>query len=53
MAARFRENVVRLSLLIRNGVKDPQRIAEMVRSAAVPGYRPPPILFNEDDYGVR
>ncbi len=48
------ENVVRASdfLLIHgNGVKDPQKIAEMVRKTrAVPGYRPMPILFNEDDH---
>lgn len=49
-----KENVVRASdflLLHGNGVKDPKRIAEMVRqSRAVPGYRPMPILFNEDDH---
>jgi hypothetical protein len=49
-----RENVVRASdfLLIHgNGVSNPERIAEMVRqSRAVPGYRPMPILFNEDDH---
>jgi hypothetical protein len=49
-----RENVVRASdfLLIHgNGVKEPERIAEMVRKCrAVPGYRPMPILFNEDDH---
>ena len=49
-----RENVVRSSdflLLHGNGVKDPARIAEMVRQTrAVPGYRPMPILFNEDDH---
>jgi hypothetical protein len=34
-----------------NGVSKPERIAEMVRQArAVPGYRPMPILFNEDDH---
>jgi CubicO group peptidase (beta-lactamase class C family) len=48
------ENVVRSSdflLLHGNGVKDPQRIREMVRQTrAVPGYRPMPILFNEDDH---
>lgn len=48
------ENVVRVSdfLLIHgNGVTDPKRISEMVRqSRAVPGYRPMPILFNEDDH---
>ncbi len=48
------ENVVRVSdflLLHGNGVSDPQRITEMVRQArAVPGYRPMPIVFNEDDH---
>ncbi|GAB4463706.1 MAG: hypothetical protein OHK0029_32760 [Armatimonadaceae bacterium] len=48
------ENVVRASdfLLIHgNGVSDPARIADMVRKTrAVPGYRPMPILFNEDDH---
>jgi hypothetical protein len=48
------ENVIRTSdfaLMHGNGVKDPQRIAEMVRLCrAVPGYRPMPILFNEDDH---
>jgi hypothetical protein len=38
-------------LLHGNGVGDPGRIAAMVREArAVPGYRPMPILFNEDDH---
>ena len=38
-------------LLHGNGVKDPARIGEMVRQTrAVPGYRPMPILFNEDDH---
>jgi hypothetical protein len=49
-----KENVVRASdfLLIHgNGVKDPAKIADMVRQCrAVPGYRPMPILFNEDDH---
>jgi len=49
-----RENVVRASdfLLIHgNGVGDPARIADMVRRARkVPGCRPMPILFNEDDH---
>lgn len=49
-----KENVVRSSdflLLHGNGVKEPTRIAEMVRQTrAVPGYRPMPILFNEDDH---
>jgi hypothetical protein len=48
------EDVVRASdflLLHGNGVKDPVRIAEMVRhTRKVPGYRPMPILFNEDDH---
>ena len=48
------ENVVRSSdfLLIHgNGVKEPNRIAEMVeQTRAVSGYRPMPILFNEDDH---
>jgi hypothetical protein len=48
------ENVVHASdflLLHGNGVKNPERIAEMVRqSRQVPGYRPMPILFNEDDH---
>jgi hypothetical protein len=48
------ENVVRASdflLLHGNGVSDPDRIAEMVTQARrVPGYRPMPILFNEDDH---
>jgi hypothetical protein len=49
-----KENVVRSSdyLLVHgNGVKDPKRIADMVRQCrAVPGYRPMPIVFNEDDH---
>lgn len=49
-----KENVVRGSdfLLIHgNGVKDPARITQMIRQTrAVPGYRPMPILFNEDDH---
>jgi hypothetical protein len=49
-----RENVVRASdfLLVHgNGVSDPERIAAMVRQARqVPGYRPMPVLFNEDDH---
>ncbi len=49
-----RENVVRSSdflLLHGNGVKEPDRITEMVRKTRdVPGYRPMPILFNEDDH---
>jgi hypothetical protein len=49
-----KENVVRAAdflLLHGNGVKDPARIGEMVRQTRkVPGYRPMPILFNEDDH---
>lgn len=49
-----KENVVKASdflLLHGNGVKDPKRIAEMVRQTReVPGYRPMPVLFNEDDH---
>jgi len=48
------ENVVRASdflLLHGNGVKEPEMIAEMVRETrAVAGYRPMPVLFNEDDH---
>ena len=48
------ENVVRASdflLLHGNGVKEPKRIAEMVRlTRQVPGYTKKPILFNEDDH---
>ena len=48
------ENVVRASdfLLVHgNGVSDPNRIVEMVQQTReVPGYRPMPILFNEDDH---
>lgn len=48
------ENVVRVSdfLLIHgNGVTEPSRIAEMVdETRNVDGYRPMPILFNEDDH---
>jgi hypothetical protein len=47
-------NVVKASdflLLHGNGVSNPDRIAEMVRQTrAVEGYRPMPILFNEDDH---
>jgi hypothetical protein len=47
-------NVVKASdflLMHGNGVTKPERIAEMVRQArAVDGYRPMPILFNEDDH---
>jgi hypothetical protein len=48
------ENVVRASdfLLVHgNNVKDPHRITQMIQQTrAVPGYRPMPILFNEDDH---
>lgn len=48
------ENVVVSSdflLMHGNGVKEPSRIADMVREArAVKGYRPMPVLFNEDDH---
>lgn len=48
------ENVVRSSdyvLLHGNGVHDHRRIAAMVQETrAVPGYRPMPIVFNEDDH---
>lgn len=48
------ENVVRSAdylLLHGNGVHDHRRIAEMVKETrAVPGYRPMPIVFNEDDH---
>jgi hypothetical protein len=48
------ENVVRVSdflLMHGNGVQDPRRIAEMAQQARrIPGYRPMPILFNEDDH---
>lgn len=38
-------------LLHGNGVQDPRRIAEMVQQTRqVEGYRPMPILFNEDDH---
>jgi hypothetical protein len=47
-------NVVAASdflLLHGNGVSDPNRIAAMVaETRRVPGYRPVPILFNEDDH---
>jgi hypothetical protein len=47
-------NVVKVSdylLMHGNGVKQPQRIAEMVQQVRkVEGYRPMPIVFNEDDH---
>lgn len=49
-----RPNVVKASdflLMHANFVADPNRIVTMVRDArATPGYRPMPILFNEDDH---
>ncbi len=49
-----RQNVVRTAdflLMHGNGVKDPARIAEMVRQARnVSGFRPMPIVINEDDH---
>ncbi|HMC12210.1 MAG TPA: hypothetical protein VKH44_13005, partial [Pirellulaceae bacterium] len=49
-----KENVVRASdfLLVHgNGITDPKKVAEKVRQCReVPGYRPMPILFNEDDH---
>lgn len=49
-----RPNVVKASdflLLHGNGVSRPARIAEMVRQTRqVDGYRPMPIVFNEDDH---
>jgi hypothetical protein len=49
-----KENVVRAAdfLLVHgNGVKDPKRIGEMVaQTRKVAGYRPIPIVFNEDDH---
>ena len=48
------EKIVRASdflLLHGNGVNDPAGIGEMVRRARlIPGYRPMPIIFNEDDH---
>lgn len=47
-------NVVKVSdflLLHGNGVKEPTRITQMVQETRkVEGYRPMPILFNEDDH---
>ncbi len=49
-----KQNVVESSdfiLIHGNGVTDPARIAEMVKlTREVPGYRPMPIIFNEDDH---
>lgn len=48
------ENVVSVSdfiLIHGNGVENPTRITEMVRQTkAIKGYKPMPILFNEDDH---
>ena len=48
------ENVVRASdflLLHGNGVTNSTRITQMVKQTrAVPGYKPMPIVFNEDDH---
>lgn len=48
------ESVVRAAdflLLHGNGVAEPARLAALVRQArAVPGYRPMPVLVNEDDH---
>lgn len=47
-------DVVKVSdylLLHGNGVKDPKQITEMVKATQqVEGYRPMPIVFNEDDH---
>jgi hypothetical protein len=49
-----KENMVKCAdflLMHGNGVKDPAKISEMVRKArGVSGYKPMPILFNEDDH---
>ncbi len=49
-----KENVVRSAdflLLHGNGVKEPDKLADMVRQTRkAPGYRPMPILVNEDDH---
>jgi hypothetical protein len=48
------ENVVRSAdflLLHGNGIKEPQRLARLVeQTRKAPGYRPMPILVNEDDH---
>ena len=48
------EKVARMSdfiLMHGNGVSDPARIVQMIRTTrALPGYWPKPILFNEDDH---
>jgi len=49
-----RDNLVKEAdyiLIHGNGVHDPDRITEMVRQTrSLPGYRPMPIVFNEDDH---
>lgn len=49
-----KENVVRASdflLLHGNRVEEPSRITQMIeKTRAINGYRPMPILFNEDDH---
>lgn len=49
-----KENVVRASdfiLLHGNGVSEPDKIAEMVKETRnIAGYKPVPIVFNEDDH---
>lgn len=48
------DEVVKVSdfvLIHGNGVKEPERIIEMVdQTRALPSYRPMPIVFNEDDH---
>ncbi|MEJ7769158.1 MAG: cellulase family glycosylhydrolase [Chitinophagaceae bacterium] len=48
------ENVVRVSdflLIHANGVKDPAQISSMVQQTkSVKGFKPMPVLFNEDDH---
>ena len=44
------ERVSDFLLLHGNGVKEPQRIGEMVRKAREVAGRPLPVLFNEDDH---
>jgi hypothetical protein len=44
-------NVSDFILVHGNGVKDPERITEMVNETrALPSYQPMPIVFNEDDH---
>ena len=38
-------------LIVANGITDPKKVAEKVRLCReVPGYRPMPIVYNEDDH---